>query len=78
MSNHQKKTCPNCNQIFDCNTASIALCDCTSVSLNDGERRYIKAKFNDCLCTSCMHQLKERYDDDRIQDQILQLQTCYY
>ncbi len=78
MSNHENKTCPNCSELFECKVGSIMLCECTAVSLNEEERMYIKDKFNDCLCATCMYQLKNKYHDERIQDQISQLLNYWH
>jgi hypothetical protein len=73
MCEHKTKYCPHCNQLFDCKVGSILLCQCTTVSLTENERLFMKHRYEDCLCTSCMKQLKDMYADEKLNDQIAQL-----
>jgi hypothetical protein len=55
---HEEKHCPRCGAGFECKAGTIHLCQCSVVPLNEEERFYIKTKFEDCLCASCLAELK--------------------
>ena len=73
MCEHEKKYCPHCNLLFECKVGSILLCQCATVSLTENERMFIKDRYDDCLCASCITQLKAMYHDEKLKDQIAQL-----
>ncbi len=73
MCEHEKKLCPHCHLLFECKVGSILLCQCTTVSLSDDERMYIKDYYDDCLCASCMLKFKDQYHEERLNAQIAQL-----
>ena len=77
MCEHEKKYCPHCNQLFECKVGSILLCQCTTVSLTDDERMFIKDRYDDCLCSACMQTLKAQYHDERLEDQLAQLVNSF-
>ena len=64
MCEHKKKYCPCCRIRFECKVGSILLCQCTSVPLTEGERNYLHEKYEDCLCASCMKELKVEFDNN--------------
>ena len=62
MSRHENKTCPMCGIIFECQPGDITKCQCYTVALNDAERDYVAGKYNTCLCTDCIKQLRVDYN----------------
>jgi hypothetical protein len=78
MCEHEKKYCPHCNVLFECKVGSILLCQCTTVSLTDEERMFIKDRYYDCLCASCMKELRAMHHDTKLKDQINQLMKYVY
>ena len=61
MPQHEIKNCPRCNNIFECKAGDINHCQCRCVELNLEERCFIEDRYADCLCASCLIQLKNRY-----------------
>ena len=61
MPHHERKTCPRCNNAFECKAGDIAHCECSSIELNIEERAFIEDRYADCLCACCLLQLKNRY-----------------
>ncbi|MFC1588830.1 cysteine-rich CWC family protein [Pseudomonadota bacterium] len=53
------KTCPRCKLSFECKTDDVTNCQCASVKLNQSQRDYIFQQFDDCLCASCLEQLRD-------------------
>ncbi|MEM6262472.1 MAG: cysteine-rich CWC family protein [Bacteroidota bacterium] len=66
MPKHEEKHCPRCGTLFECKVGSILLCQCTTVTLNEAEREYLREKFDDCLCANCMRELKEEYQAQQL------------
>ncbi len=73
MIKHEIKYCPRCNTPFECKVGSILLCQCSTISLNDDERDYIKQKFDDCLCVNCLKELKIEYHNNELKNKIKRL-----
>jgi len=73
MNKHELKYCPRCNYVFECRVNSIEnypqpasqvkreACQCVGISLSGDERIFISEQYNDCLCISCLKELKEEY-----------------
>ena len=59
MSKGEQKTCPRCNKAFECNAGNIGDCQCNGISLTPEERAFIAENYIDCLCRSCLLELKE-------------------
>lgn len=70
MCEHEKKYCPRCDALFECKVGSILICQCTGVTLNAEEREYMGEQYSDCLCASCMKQVKTEYHIQRQNDKI--------
>lgn len=66
MSNQEEKYCPRCKAIFECKVGSINECQCSAIILTAEERNYISEKFDDCLCASCMKELKTEYHNNSL------------
>ncbi len=65
---HELKSCPRCNQPFECKPGHVASCHCSAVKLSDATYDLIRNKYDDCLCASCLKELsnpqqvfKEKY-----------------
>ena len=58
MSAHEQKYCPRCHSLFECKVGSILLCQCSKVSLDDRTQAYLNKNYEDCLCASCMKEIK--------------------
>jgi len=63
MSKHERKHCPRCNGLFECKPGNITQCQCFGVQFNEEEKRYIDAKYTDCLCVDCLLALKNEYGE---------------
>lgn len=73
MGMHEEKYCPRCRSLFECKVGSISICQCTTVTLNDEERNYIMKNFDDCLCATCMMDLRAEYHNNRLKNKINKL-----
>ncbi len=58
MPQHETKSCPRCNNFFECKVGSIGLCQCSSIALTIEERSLIESKYQDCLCVNCLRDMK--------------------
>ena len=58
---HEIKTCPRCDQAFECKAGDIYHCQCREISLSDGEMAFLEGRYDDCLCFNCLIQLKNKY-----------------
>ena len=58
MPQHEIKTCPRCNTMFECKVGNITRCQCSIVELSIEERCFIEDRYSDCLCINCLSQLK--------------------
>ena len=70
MHKGEEKYCPRCSTAFECNAGSIHLCRCTTVTLNENETGYIRVKYDDCLCSSCMQETKAEYKSSKLNNRI--------
>jgi hypothetical protein len=61
MPLHEIKTCLRCNNIFECKVGDVANCECGKIVLSIEERAFIEDRYSDCLCLSCLLQLKNRF-----------------
>lgn len=73
MPKGEEKYCPRCNTAFECNAGSIHLCQCTTVELNEKERDYMCEKFDDCVCASCMKEVRAVYHNNKLKNKIKRL-----
>ncbi|HEY9005004.1 MAG TPA: cysteine-rich CWC family protein [Ohtaekwangia sp.] len=60
---HEQKKCPRCQTGFECKVGSITLCQCSTVSLREDERQYLRDNYSDCLCAACMVALQKEYQN---------------
>lgn len=61
MCKHEEKRCPRCSNVFECKVGTIAQCQCTAIQLSVEETAFIQAKYDDCLCINCLHDLQKKY-----------------
>lgn len=55
----ENKICEKCHTVFMCKSYNIKECFCTSINMTAADREAIKALFKDCLCSTCLHEMKE-------------------
>ena len=65
MPSHEHKQCPRCNNHFECKTGTILLCQCQRIYLSEDHLEYINNQFNDCLCLSCLKQVRAEYENQK-------------
>ena len=58
MSQHEIKTCPRCKSEFECKVGSVLQCQCQAVTLTAEHHAYIAERYTDCLCVTCLSQLR--------------------
>jgi len=63
MPLHEKKQCPRCSAEFECKAGSILLCQCSKIELTVEQLEFSNTQYNDCLCLSCLKDLRDEYDD---------------
>lgn len=68
MCQHETKSCPRCNTVFECKPGNITQCQCYAIKLTGEQRAYIEQRYSDCLCKNCLEYLsvelnyfKEKY-----------------
>lgn len=59
---HETKNCPRCNAEFECKSGSILLCQCQTIFLSEAQLDYNRAQFNDCLCITCLQELRTEFN----------------
>jgi hypothetical protein len=70
MPKHETKKCPRCGAPFECKVGTIFQCQCWAVSLNVEERQYLKEKYTDCLCATCMEEEKHIFHQKEFEKKI--------
>ena len=63
MPQHEKKQCPRCKGNFECKSGSILLCQCSNLELSIEQIEYTQSKYNDCLCLSCLKELRAEFNN---------------
>jgi len=61
MPLHEQKLCSRCEQPFECKAGTISQCLCNAVVLTAEERAFIEERYKDCLCVTCLKDLKNKY-----------------
>jgi hypothetical protein len=59
MCRHETKSCPRCNQAFECKPGNITQCQCFGIELIAELKAYIEQRYNDCLCRDCLIYLQQ-------------------
>ena len=62
MPQHENKKCPRCSTSFECKTGSILLCQCSQVEMTAEQLEYSSTQYDDCLCRSCLEDLRSEYN----------------
>lgn len=70
MSKHAIKICPRCLQDFECKSSDITHCQCETVDLQQHHRNYVLNKYDDCLCASCLENLRAEYNGIQFKQKI--------
>ncbi|MFT2009759.1 cysteine-rich CWC family protein [Pontibacter sp. 13R65] len=73
MPHHEDKTCPRCQQPFECKVGSILLCQCSTVRLTEAERQYLNTRYSDCLCATCMKELQTEFNVQQFEQKLNRL-----
>lgn len=65
---HEQKSCPRCNQRFECKPGNITQCQCYDFKVNNELKVFMQQRYDDCLCRNCLEYLsrelnlfKEKY-----------------
>jgi hypothetical protein len=67
MTNKQIKFCPRCQKQFECKSEEIKNCQCASIDLQQYESDYIFKQYEDCLCISCLKQLRDECESNDLE-----------
>ncbi|MCX8080381.1 MAG: diphthine--ammonia ligase [Bacteroidia bacterium] len=70
QNKHELKSCPRCAAMFECKVGSVLLCQCSKITLTEDERDFMKKHFTDCLCLSCMKDLRAEFHKDKLNQYI--------
>lgn len=70
MCEHEAKYCPRCQSKFECKAGSIFLCQCINISLTESERIYLGSLYDDCLCLSCLKEVKEEFHSNMFKQKL--------
>lgn len=62
MLKYEEKKCERCNNLFECKAEQITQCHCNALQLSIAERKFISLEYKDCLCNSCLKDMKANYD----------------
>jgi uncharacterized protein YjdB len=55
------KICPRCKAEFECRHDNLMECSCITVTLDAQQLRFIGENYEDCLCLSCLRDVKEGF-----------------
>lgn len=77
QTKHEQKICQRCSEIFECKVGDITQCQCFGIEFTDAEKEYVDARFNDCLCRSCLKDVKREFKFKPIKDK-MQLILSYF
>ncbi len=61
LSDRPDKNCVRCNTTFICKPEAIDECDCRKIELSFKETQFIAAVYNECVCNSCLLELKKEF-----------------
>lgn len=60
---HETKSCPRCGVAFECKVGSITECQCMEIQITQAEMVKIRESYEDCLCISCLKEMKSKLFD---------------
>lgn len=78
MPEHEHKQCPRCHSDFECKVGSIHLCQCSDIVLTEDEQMFIGLQYNECLCISCLRQLRAEYHNTELRNTIKKILGIFY
>jgi hypothetical protein len=78
MKKHEDKYCPRCSGHFECKVGSVLLCQCYAVKLNQEERDHMSGLYSDCLCASCMKEVKRDFHNRRFREKLKKILGVFY
>jgi len=58
MVDNGNATCPRCGERFECKSADISNCHCSSISLSPAQYFHISSNWQQCLCHDCLVQIQ--------------------
>jgi hypothetical protein len=73
MCMHEHKGCPRCGTAFECKVGDITHCQCFGIKLNEAETQYISRFYQDCLCVSCMKEMRAEHSRVQLNKQLKEL-----
>ena len=56
-----EKTCPRCNAAFECRHTNLIDCHCVTITLDTLQLEYVGNNYTDCLCHSCLQDIKDSF-----------------
>ena len=62
MPKHERKQCPRCKGGFECKSGSILLCQYSKIEMSSEQLEYTSTQFDECLCLSCLKELRSEYN----------------
>jgi len=74
MATHEPKSCPRCEQPFECKPGNITECQCFGLSFTEEEKDYIRDVSSDCLCRNCLQALKQEYRYEATRQRLVRMQ----
>lgn len=60
MCKHELKSCPRCQQSFECKVGDVHHCQCSGIRFSEAEKAFIAGRYQDCLCRQCLLELQQR------------------
>ncbi|HEB67340.1 MAG TPA: hypothetical protein ENI93_05275 [Gammaproteobacteria bacterium] len=70
MPAHEEKLCPRCRRAFECKSGSILLCQCQTVVLDEAQLAWIAERYDDCLCSRCLREVRSECNRHRHQQRL--------
>lgn len=68
---HETKNCVRCKTEFECKSGSVLLCQCQTILLSTEQLEYINSLYDDCLCISCLYELRTEFNFQQHKKKIL-------
>jgi Cysteine-rich CWC len=56
------KSCPKCFKEFQCKSGEITACSCTNMPFTETEEQAILSRYNGCLCSHCLTEIRTDFD----------------
>lgn len=55
---HEPKVCQRCQSLFECKVGNTEQCQCGGLALEEDVRKHIRQIYNDCLCITCLKEIR--------------------